>query len=178
MVLYFYALLPIPLYFLEIFVKLAMDLVMLPLMLMAWMFDEDAFAIFPQGGQTIRKMIDDVIKAVIGIALTVVFLAFSIMFLNATFGSWGGANRLQEAIMNPDSKAGTETLLNGLLMQNDSIITAILMGVFIAMFMTMIPQLTDMLFKIKISDKYYQTAKKDLGTIWKNLKKWGSAIKK
>ena len=64
------------------------------------------------------------------------------------------------------------------MMQNDSLITVILMGIFIAMFMTMIPQLTDMLFKIKISDKYYQTAKKDLDTMWKNLKKWADAIKK
>ena len=151
---------------------------MLPLMLMAWMFDEDEFKIFPQGGQTIRKMIDDVIKAVVGIALTVVFLTFSILFINAAFGAWSGANLLQQAINNPDSKVATQTLLNGLMMQNDSLITVILMGIFIAMFMTMIPQLTDMLFKIKISDKYYQTAKKDLDTMWKNLKKWADAIKK
>ena len=174
LILYFYALLPIPLYFLEIFVKLSMDLIMLPLMLMSWMFDEDDFKIFPKGGRTIRKMIEDVIKAVIGIALTVVFLAFSVMFLNAAFGSWSGANILQQAIAQNDSKI----LVDGLLLQNDSIITAVLMGVFIAMFMTMIPQLTDMLFKIKISDKYYQTAKKDFDSIWKNLKKWGDAIKK
>ena len=147
---------------------------MLPLMLMAWMFDEDAFAIFPKGGQTIRQMIDDVIKAIVGIALTVVFLTFSIMFLNAAFGSWGGANVLQQAIAQNDSKI----FLDGLLFHNDSLITVILMGIFIAMFMTMIPQLTSMLFKVQISDKYYQTAKKDLNITWENLKKWGKAIKK
>lgn len=172
--LYFYALLPIPLYFLEIFIKLSLDLIMLPLMLMAWMFDEEAFAIFPKGGRTIREMIDDVIKAVVGIALTVVFLTFSIMFLNAAFGGWGGANILATAIAQNDSKI----LMDGLLLQNDSIITAILMGIFIAMFMTMIPQLTNMVFKIKISDKYYETAKKDIDIMWKNLKKWASSIKK
>jgi len=174
LILYFYALLPIPLYFLEIFIKLAMDLIMLPLMLMAWMFDEDGFAIFPKGGQTIRKMIDDVIKAVVGIALTVVFLTFSVMFLNAAFGNWSGASVLQQAIAQNDS----QFLIDGLLLANDSIITAILMGVFIAMFMTMIPQLTEMLFKIKISDKYYKTAESDIKNIWKNIKKWGTAIKK
>ena len=172
--LYFYALLPIPLYFLEIFVKLSLDLVMLPLMLMAWMFDDENFALFPKGGRTIREMIDDVIKAVVGIALTVVFLTFSIMFLNAAFGSIDGINVLQQAIANNDSKI----VIDGLLFHNDSIITAILMGIFLAMFMTMIPQLTNMLFKIQISDKYYQTAKKDLDIMWKNLKKWASAIKK
>lgn len=174
LVLYFMALLPIPLYFLEVFIKLSMDLIMLPLMLMAWMFDDDNFAIFPKGGQTIRKMIDDCIKSVIGIALTVVFLTFSIMFLNAAFGSWGGANRLQQAITQNDSNI----FLQGMIMQNDSIVTIILMGIFIAMFMTMIPQLTSMLFNIQISDKYYQTAKKDINIIWQSLKKWASALKK
>ena len=151
---------------------------MLPLMLMAWMFDDDNFAIFPKGGRTIRQMIDDVFKAMVGIGITVIFLTFSIMFLNAAFGGWGGANLLQEAIMNPDSQITAKTLLDGLILRNDSIVTVILMGIFIAMFMTMIPQLTSMLFKIKISDKYYQTAKKDINIIWENLKKWGSALKK
>ena len=174
LVLYFYALLPIPLYFLEIFINLSMDLIMLPLMLMAWVFDEDAFKIFPQGGKTIREMIDDVIKGVVGIALTVVFLTFSIMFLNAAFGMWDGASALQQAIANNDSKI----LMDGIMMNNDSLVTVILMGIFIAMFMTMIPQLTNMLFKIKISDKYYQTTKNGLNLMWGNLKKWASAIKK
>ena len=147
---------------------------MLPLMLMAWVFDDDAFAIFPKGGETIRKMIEDVVKAVVGIALTVVFLTFSIMFLNAAFGNWAGASVLQTAIANNDSKM----LLDGLVLHNDSLITVVLMGVFIAMFMTMIPQLTSMLFNIKISDKYYNTIKNDINSGWKSLKKWASAIKK
>ena len=174
LVLFFYALLPIPLYFLEVFTNLSLDLVMLPLMLMAWMFDDENFALFPKGGKTIRKMIDDVIKAEVGIALTVVFLTFAIMFLNAAFGSWTGANVLQTAIANNDSKI----LMDGLVFHNDSIITVVLMGIFLAMFMTMIPQLSNMLFKIQISDKYYQTVKNDLNIMWENLKKWASAIKK
>ena len=147
---------------------------MLPLMLMAWMFDDDNFALFPKGGRTIREMLNDVVKAMVGIALTVIFLTFSIMFLNAAFGGWTGANILQDAIVNNDSKF----LMDSLLFQNDSLVTVILMGIFIAMFMTMIPQLTSMLFNIKISDKYYQTAKKDLNIMWENLKKWASALKK
>ena len=147
---------------------------MLPLMLMSWMFDDEDFKLFPKGGRTIREMIDDVIKGVVGIALTVVFLTFSIMFLNAAFGSWRGANLLQEAITRNDSKF----LMDALFFHNDSLVTVVLMGIFIAMFMTMIPQLTNMLFKIKISDKYYQTAKNDIDIVWKNLKKWASAIKK
>ena len=162
LVLFLFALLPIPLYFLEVFITLSMDLIMLPLMLMSWMFDNEDFKLFPKGGKTIRKMIDDVIKAVVGIALTVVFLTFSIMFLNAAFGKWDGANVLEQAIANNDSTK----LIDGLFFNNDSIITVVLMGIFIAMFMTMIPQLTSMLFKIQISDEYYQTAKKDINILW------------
>ena len=147
---------------------------MLPLMLMSWVFDDDNFAIFPKGGKTIRQMIDDCLKAVVGIALTVVFLTFSVMFLNAAFQDWNGVNIIQQAIQTDDSKL----LIDGLMMSNDSLVTVILMGVFIAMFMTMIPQLTSMLFKIQISDKYYQTAKKDVGIAWQNLKKWATSIKK
>ena len=127
--------------------KLALDLIMLPLMLMAWMFDEDGFAIFPKGGKTIRQMIEDVIKAVVGIGLTVVFLTFSVMFLNALFENIGGINSLQQAIANNDSKI----FMEGLLLRDSSLITVILIGLFLAMFMTAIPQLTNMLFNIKIS---------------------------
>ena len=174
LMLYIFALLPIPLYFLEIFVNLSMDLIMLPLMLMSWIFDKDNFAIFPQGGQTIRKMIDDVIKAIVGIALTVVFLTFSIMFLNASFGSTVSMDVLHKAILANDS----QYILDGLVLQNNSMITVTLMGIFLAMFMTMIPQLTSAIFNIKISEKYYQTAQNDVKLIWKNLKKLGSSIKK
>lgn len=174
LILYFYALLPIPLFFLEIFIKLSMDLIMLPLMLMAWMFDDDNFKIFPQGGRTIRQMIDDVITGVVGIALTVIFLTFSVEFINMTFSGWSGANLLQQAMLSNDS----QILLDGLLLQKDSLITIILMGIFIAMFMTMIPQLTSMLFQVKISDKYYETAKNDVNTIWNGIKKLGKVIKK
>ena len=51
-VLFFFALLPIPIYFLEIFIKLSMDLIMLPLMLLGWLFK--GWPIFPQGGRTIK----------------------------------------------------------------------------------------------------------------------------
>jgi hypothetical protein len=166
LVLYFFALLPIPVYFLEVFIKLSLDLVMLPLMLMAWMFDEDGFAIFPQGGRTIKQMIEDVIKAVVGIALTVVFLTFSIMFLNALFEDANGINALQQAIAQNDSKI----FMDGLTLRDSSLILVVLIGIFIAMFMTMIPQLTNMFFKIKISDDYYQKIKKDLGFVWNGIK--------
>lgn len=174
LVLYFFALLPIPLYFLEIFIKLSMDLVMLPLMLMAWMFDEDGFAIFPKGGRTIRQMIDDVIKAIVGIALTVVFLTLSIMFMNALFENANGVNTLQQAITQNNSKI----LMDGLLLRNSSLILIVLIGIFIAMFMTMIPQLTKMIFNIQISDEYYKKAKDDLNLLWNGVKRFLPGNKK
>ena len=96
------------------------------------------------------------------------------MFVNSAFSRSSGILKIKEIIESGDS----QEIINGLLLNNDSLITVILMGVFIAMFMTMIPQLTSMFFKVKISDKYYQTAKNDVGTMWKDLKKMWSSIKK
>ena len=119
-------------------------------------------------------MFEDVIKSVVGIALVVVFLTFAVKFIEATFGNWNGASVLQEAIANNDSKI----LMDGLMMRKDSLIVVILMGVFIAIFMTAISKLSSKLFNVQISEKYYETAKKDMDLIWKDLKKLGSAIKK
>ncbi len=171
-VLFFFALLPIPIYFLEIFIKLSMDLIMLPLMALSWLFS--GWKIFPNGGRSIKDMINDVVQGTVGIALTGVFLTFSVMFLNALFGNWGGASRLKAALDANDS----HLLIDGLMMRNDSLITIILMGIFIAMFMTMIPALVKTLFNVQISDKFYQDTKKNLNTMWKNIKKWNKVLKK
>ena len=173
LVLFFFALLPVPLYFLEVFIKLSMDFVMLPFMLMSWLFK--GWPIFPNGGRNIKQMIDDVIKATAGIALVGVFVTFSVMFLNAAFGKWEGAERLALALSQNDSTI----LMDGLLMRNDSIITILLMGLFIAMFMTMIPTLVKTLFaNVTIPEKYYETTKKNINIVWGNLKKWYASLKK
>ena len=173
LVLFFFALLPVPLYFLEVFIKLSMDFVMLPFMLMSWLFK--GWPIFPNGGRNIKQMIDDVIKATAGIALVGVFVTFSVMFLNAVFGKWEGAERLALALSQNDSTI----LMDGLLMRNDSIITILLMGLFIAMFMTMIPTLVKTLFaNVTIPEKYYETTKKNINIVWGNLKKWYASLKK
>ncbi len=174
MLLFFAALLPIPLYFLEIFIKLSMDLVLLPLTFLGWLFK--GWNIFPQGShnKNMRAIVDDVINATAGLAVTGLFVSFSIMFLNAIFGRWGGGDRLFQAIESGDSKL----LIDGLMMRNDSLITIVIMGVFIAMFMTAIPALTKSLFNVSISTKYYDTLKKDLETTWGNLKKIWATMKK
>lgn len=173
LVLFFAAMLPVPLYFLEVFIKLSLDLIMLPFMLMAWLFK--GWAIFPNGGQNIKGMIDDVIKATAGIALVGVFVTFSVMFLNAVFGKWEGADRLALALSENDSTI----LMDGLLMRNDSIITILLMGIFIAMFMTMIPTLVKTLFaNVNIPETYYEDTKKNIKIVWENLKKWYTSLKK
>lgn len=173
LVLFFSALLPVPLYFLEVFIKLSMDLVMLPFMLMSWLFK--GWNIFPNGSRNIKKMIDDVIKATAGIAMVGVFVTFAVMFLNAVFGQWEGADRLALALSQNDSTI----LMDGLMMRNDSIITILLMGIFIAMFMTMIPALVKTLFaNVEIPEKYYEMTKKNLNIVWENLKKWYASLKK
>ena len=170
--LFFFALIPVPLYFLQVFITLSMDLIMLPFMLLSWLFK--GWKIFPDGGRNIKNMLDDVIKSTAGIALVGVFVTFSVMFLNAVFGKWDGADRLALALEQNDSTI----LIDGLFMRNDSLVTIILMGIFIAMFMTSIPALVKALFaNVQIPEKYYESTKKHIDTMWKNAKKWYSSLK-
>lgn len=171
-VLFFFALLPVPLYFLEIIIKLSLDLIMLPLWLLSWLFS--GWAIFPKGGKNIRQIVNDVVSGTLGIAMTGVFVTFAIMFLNAVFGDWDGATALQAALDANDSTI----LMDGLMMRNDSLITIILMGIFISMFMTMIPALSKTLFNVTISQDFYDTAKNNANTIWKNVKKFAQFLEK
>ena len=173
LVLFFMALLPIPLYFLEIFITLSMDLIMLPLMFLAWLFKGWKISL-AGAGKTIRGIIDYVISSTLGLAITGVFVAFAIMFLNAIFGDWSGAPALATALTNNDSKF----LMDALMMRNDSLVTIVLMGIFIAMFMTMIPALAKSLFSVQISTDFYDTTKKNIDIVWKNLKKWYDTMKK
>ena len=163
LVLFFVALLPRPIFFLEIFIKLALDLIMLPLNLMAWIFD--GWKVLPGGKKNIRAIIDDVVQGTLGIALTGIFVTFAIMFLNAVFGDWNGASALAAALSQNDSTI----IMDGLMMRNDSIVTILLMGAFIAMFMTSIPTLIKTLFSVTISDDFYQTTKKNLDIIWSKI---------
>ena len=172
LVLFFTALLPIPIYFLEIFIKLSIDLIMLPLNLLAWIFD--GWKILPGGKKNIESIINDVVSGTLGIAFTGIFVTFAIMFLNAVFGNWGGAGALATALAQNDSTI----IMDGLMMRNDSIVTIILMGVFIAMFMTSIPALIKTLFNVQISDSFYKTTKNNLDAMWSNLQKFYKSIKK
>lgn len=173
LVLFLAALLPVPLYFLEVFIKLSMDLIMLPLILIAWLFS--GWKITEFGNQSIKSIIDDVIKNTVGIAMFAIFITFAILFLNAVFGGWQGASALATAIANNDAFV----LMDGLLMNNDSLITIVLMGLFIAMFMNMIPPLVKSLFdKVAIPEEFYKSTKDNLNKAWGNLKKWYAGIKK
>ena len=172
--LFFTALIPIPLYFLEIIMKLSLDLIMLPLFFLSWLFKD--WSILPKdGGAKIKGMIDNLIKGTVGIATVGVFLVFSIMFLNAMFGEWNGAEVLREALERNDSRY----LVKGLMLNNDSIITIIMAGIFIMFFMTSIPKITNSLFSgIAIPDEYYTKAKKDATAAWGNVKKWYQGLQK
>ena len=174
LILYFTALLPIPLYFLEIFVKLAIDFILLPLTLLSWLFG--GWKLFPNGKRNFQQIIDDVITGTLGLAMTGIFLTFSIMVLNTVFGNTGDTTTIQAAIAQNDSKLLIDGLMNTT--ANTSLVTIILLGIFMTMFMNMIPALIKSLFNVTISDKYYQTAKKDLNILWDGAKKiWKSAKK-
>ena len=145
---------------------------MLPLSLMAWIFP--GWKILPDGRKNIKSIINDVVQGTLGIALTGIFVTFAIMFLNAVFGNWEGMSALAAAFAQNDSTI----LMDGIMMRNDSIVTIIFMGVFIAMFMTSIPALVKSLFGVTISDDFYKTTKNNMNIMWKNLQKWYKDIKK
>lgn len=172
LVLFFFALLPVPLYLLEVFIKLSMDLIMLPLTLLGWLFKDWKLV---QSGKAIQDIINDVVKGTAGIALIGVFVSFAVIFLNSVFGKWQGADALKLALENNDATI----LMDGMLMNNDSLITVVLMGLFISMFMTMIPTLIKTLFaNVNIPDNFYKTTEKNIKTIWGNMKKWYKSISK
>ncbi|MDR0726606.1 MAG: hypothetical protein LBF37_00920 [Rickettsiales bacterium] len=172
LVLFFFALLPVPLYLLEVFIKLSMDLILLPLTLLGWLFKDWKII---QSGKAVQDIINDVVKGTAGIALIGVFVSFAVIFLNSVFGKWAGADALKVALENNDATI----LMDGLLMNNDSLITVVLMGLFISMFMTMIPTLIKTLFaNANIPDNFYKTTEKNVKAIWGNMKKWYEAISK
>lgn len=171
--LFFLALVPIPLYLLEVFIKLSMDFIMLPLMLLAWLFK--GWKISLEGvGNTLKSMIDNVISATLGIAMTGIFVSFAIMCVNALFGNINGFSEVKKAFDQNDSKM----LINSLVANQDVLINIILMGVFMAMFMTMIPTLIKTLFNVQISTEFYDKAKGNLDTLWEAGKKIWKNIKK
>ncbi len=146
---------------------------MLPLMLLSWLFDD--WKILPAGGPTIKGIINDVVKSTAGIAMIGIFVTFAAMFINAVFGDWNGASLLKTALEQNDSKL----LLDGLMMRNDSLITIVLMGIFIAMFMTGIPALIKTLFgNVKIPESFYKTTQQNINGVWNAGKKiWEKAKK-
>ncbi|MDR1207687.1 MAG: hypothetical protein LBK26_04735 [Rickettsiales bacterium] len=174
LILFFFALLPVPIYFLETIIKLSMDLVMLPLMLLAWLFE--GWKILPEGGANLKGMVDRVLQNTIGIAMVGIFVVFSVMFINATFGQFRGADTLKLALQENDSTI----LMDGLLMNNTSLITVVLLGIFIAFFMTSIPALVKMLTQdnIKIPGEYYEKVSKDAKSLWESGKKFWTSMKK
>ena len=172
LVLFFVALLPIPMYFLEIFIKLSLDLIMLPLSLLSWIFN--GWKILPNGTKNIQGIVDDVVQGALGIALTCVFLIFAIMFLDAVFGAWDGVSVLANALAQNDSSV----IMDGLMMRNDSLVTIILMGAFVAMFMTSIPTLIKTLFSVSVLDGFYKTTKDNLDKTWANVQKIYKVLKK
>lgn len=173
LVLFLLALFPIPFYFLEIFITLSLDFILLPLMLLSWLFSGWKVLDF-KAPKKFQDIINGVISGSVGIAMTIIFLTFMLKFLDAIFGKLGGISRLQEALTQNDSTI----LMDGLLLRNDSLITIIIMGAFFAIFMSSIPALVKTLFNIEISQKFYDTAKKDFGILRSTATKWWEKLKK
>ena len=167
------ALLPVPLYFLEIFIKLSMDLIMLPLMLLAWLFK--GWAISLEGaGKTIRGIIDDVINGALGLGLTGVFINFGINIIDALVQNFAGAESLLRVIQDNN----TQAVFDSVMLNDSGFISMLLIGMFIAMFMSAIPALAKTLFNVEISQEYYDKAVNNAKVMWNNSKKMWESLKK
>ena len=142
-------------------------------MLLSWLFSGWKVLDF-KAPKKFQDIINGVISGSVGIAMTIIFLTFMLKFLDAIFGKLGGVSRLQEALTQNDSTI----LMDGLLLRNDSLITIIIMGAFFAIFMSSIPALVKTLFNIEISQKFYDTAKKDFGILRSTATKWWEKLKK
>ena len=159
---FLWAFLPVPLYFLEVFIKLSMDLVMLPLMLLSWLFAD--WKLINIGGGGIKGIIDDVAKNTCGIALVGLFSGFSILFLNAASSSMGGVGGIAAALREND--AGY--LMEAISLNNSGVIDIIFLGIFTAMFMNAIPSLVQKLFSgVSIPD--HTKLQSNIQTIMKDI---------
>jgi hypothetical protein len=139
---FLWALFPIPLYFLTTFIKLSMDLIMLPLMLFWWLF-KDWKGVFPAKMKTVKDIIEDAAKGACGIALVGLFVGFSVLFITETVGDMDGTKALVTAFETNDGRY----LMDALFLNNGSMIQLIFVGIFIGMFMNAIPKLAEELFK-------------------------------
>jgi len=162
--LFFMGLVPVPLYFLETIIRLTMNLVMLPLFLLGWTFKD--WKILPEdSGGKIKKIVDDFLRDVAGIAMVGVLVVFSLEFLGALFGQMGDQGVLALALETNNSRL----LFQGNILEDNSLITLIMAGIFIAFFMTSIPAIINMMFSnVKVPESFYKTARSDLEKIWKN----------
>ncbi len=171
--LFFFALLPVPLYFLEVFIKLAMDLIMLPLWLLSWLFGD--WKVLGNGTTALKTTLDRTIQNIAGIALFSVFVTFAVMFLNSMFGRIGGGESLRLAFEQNDPTI----LMDGLLMNNDSLVMIILLGLFTAFFMNSISALIKALFSgVSIPENFYKQVSGDVKKLYENVKKWGQGVYK
>lgn len=164
--LYVFATFPVPLYFLKIIVELAMDFLLLPLLLLGWLFQKNP--VFPVKESDIQTIIDKLIKNTAGIAVVGIFTTFSLFFLNALFSPNNPrANIIATAFQNNDP----EIFMNGVALENNSIMMMIFIGIFLTMFMTSIPTLVNELFKtVGIPKEYYEKAKQNMKTANDNIK--------
>ncbi len=170
---FIYALIPIPFYILQVFITLSLDLIMLPITLLSWLFK--GWNIVDWGGKSISDMINDTIKNILGILFVCLSIFFGLIFIDSMFSNFTGLNTLQKAIDNND----VSILMDGLFMNNDSFITIIMLGIFFTMFMTLIPEIIKMLFKnLAIPKEFYDKTRQTLKIFYGKAQKYFELLKK
>ena len=68
--------------------------------------------------------------------------------------------------------------MDALMANNETLIVIIMMGLFLAAFMTAIPALIKTLFNAQVSDKFYETTKNNVKSLWGYAKKINENLKK
>ena len=139
----------------------------------SWLFKGWAISL-DGAGKTIRGIIDDVINGALGLGLTGVFISFCIKILDKFFDSSTGIVTAIDLIKANNTDKLVDTVLNG----DSGFVSMLLMGAFIAMFMSSIPALAKTLFNVEISQEFYNDAKNNVKKIWANGKKMWESLKK
>jgi hypothetical protein len=169
-VIFLLALFPVPIYFFKAFVRLSLDLIMLPLMLLGWLF-ADWKNIFPTGSGSIKEVVESTFKDAFGITLVGLLTGLAVLLLRDLTGTAAnGTNALIAALDEANKGSGTVDLMDALIKKNGSMINLIFAGIFIMMLMNAIPKRVERLFKsAKLPDT--EPMRKAIGTVVKNFVK-------
>ncbi|MCL2629878.1 MAG: hypothetical protein FWD33_04330 [Alphaproteobacteria bacterium] len=167
-IVYLWIILPIALVFLEFVMKLAIDMIFLPMTLLGWLFKGNK--IWEVKDTDVQEIITGVIKMAVSLGLVMIFMGFALMLTGYALGGEGSMAALGQAFMNNDARAiiGQDSFINSATMN------LVMIGLFLAIFITTMTKLIQNLVNgAHWPDKMLADAKKYGDHIWGYAKKIG-----